>query len=47
VAIDDYEYYGVDYHDDPDMVLVKGERFSDDFGKKDKIFSIYIFVLYF
>jgi hypothetical protein len=45
VAIDDYAYHGVDYRDDPDMVLPEGERFNDEFGKKDK-FSVYIFLVF-
>jgi hypothetical protein len=46
VVIDDYAYDGVDYRDDPDMVLPEGERFSDEFGKKDTIFSIFLFYIF-
>ena len=47
MVIYDYAYHGVDYSDDPDMVLPEGERFNDEFNKKDN-YSVYIFfVLYF
>jgi hypothetical protein len=34
VVVDDYVYHGVDYHDDPDMVLPEGERFNMSLVRK-------------
>jgi hypothetical protein len=50
VVIYEYAYHGVDFHDDPDMVLLEGKRLNDEFGKKDhlfNIFGIFYFLIFF
>lgn len=34
-AIDDYGYAGIDFREDPDLVLPKGEDWDHEIGKKD------------
>jgi hypothetical protein len=47
VAVDDYAYHGVNYRDDPDMVLPEGEGFNDELGKKDKFTLFLVFFIMF
>jgi hypothetical protein len=47
VAVSDYTYHEVDNRDDPDMVLPEGERFNDEFGKKDKFTVYFVFLMFF
>jgi hypothetical protein len=44
VAVDDYAYHGVNYRDDPNMVLPEGEGFNDELGKKDKFTLFLVFL---
>jgi len=46
MAIDDYSYDGMDYRDNPYMVLPEGEMVMDEFGKKHTIFSIFLFYIW-
>jgi hypothetical protein len=46
VAVDDYAYHDIDYRDDPDMVLLEGESFNNEFGKKDKFTVFLVFLMF-
>ena len=40
--IEDYSYEGVEFRDDPELVLPEGEKW-DDRGKKDTIHHVFNF----
>jgi hypothetical protein len=45
-VVDDYAYHGINYHDDPDMVLLEGEGFSGDLSNKDKFALFLVFLMF-
>jgi len=47
VVVDYYAYHFVDYRDDSDMVIPEGERFRDEFGKKNKFTVFLVFFIFF
>ena len=38
-AIDDYGYAGIDFREDPELVLPEGEEWDHDIGKNDALLS--------
>jgi hypothetical protein len=51
LVVDDYGYTGIDFRNDPDMVLPEGEEWDSTLGKKHAISSFssdifYIFMIY-
>ena len=47
--VDDYGYAGIDFHNDPDLVLLEGEDWDATLGKKHVISFSYsdYFLIYF
>ena len=52
MVVDDYVYHGVNYRDDPNIVLSEGEGFNNELGKEDKFtlllvfFYVFVILLY-